>query len=172
MRASIDSVWIALEVGQKAVLAAPLMPEAAFLALDCLALLAALISLVCESGVLGLVWCSSNLRFRLLHAFASHPSSLGSKFLHIQNLLHPSPHRWMLVAQTGGLFSIERVVRLLSYQRTPSFLTHIWIQKILRQQKSWSFTIPKYNLILFAAVTFRDETNLFVSMPNICKIAL
>ena len=44
-----------MEVGQKAVLAAPLMPEAAFLALDCLALLAALISLVCESGILGLV---------------------------------------------------------------------------------------------------------------------
>ena len=34
----------------------------------------------------------------------------------------------------GVLFSIERVVRLLSYQRTPSFLTHIWIQKILCQK--------------------------------------
>ena len=43
------------EVDQKAALAAPLMPGAAFLALACLALLAALISLGYEFEVLGLV---------------------------------------------------------------------------------------------------------------------
>ena len=172
MRASIDSVWIALEVGQKAVLAAPSMPETVFLALDCLALLAAPISLVCESGVLGLVWCASNLRFRLLHAFASHPSSLGSKFLHIQNLLHPSPHRWRLPVLGGGSFFHRESGKTFVISKVP-FFPHTYLNpKNTMSEKSWSFTIPKYNLTLFAAVTFRDETNLFVSMPNICKIPL
>ena len=53
------------------------------------------------------------------------------------------------------------------------FFPHTYLNpKNTTPEKWWSFTIPKYNLILFAAVTFRDETNLFVSMPNICKIAL
>ena len=37
MRASIDSIRIAFEVGQKLALTAPLMPEAAFSVLACLA---------------------------------------------------------------------------------------------------------------------------------------
>ena len=50
----------------------------------------------------------------------------------------------------GGLFSIERVVRLLSYQRTPSFLTHIWIQKILRQKND--DLLPSRSIILFSSL--------------------
>ena len=50
------------------------------------------------------------------------------------------------------------------------FFPHTYLNpKNTMSEKSWSFTIPKYNLTLFAAVTFRDETK---SMPNICKIPL
>ena len=52
MRASVSTALT--EAHQEVDLAVLLMPEAAFLALDCLALLVTLISLVCESGVLGL----------------------------------------------------------------------------------------------------------------------
>ena len=51
MTASMDSAWIALEAGQKAVLADPLMPEGVFLVLACLWLCEALNSLVCGFGV-------------------------------------------------------------------------------------------------------------------------
>ena len=55
MRASIDSVRIAFEAGQKVALAAPLMREAAFSVLACFASPAVLISLGYEFEVLGLV---------------------------------------------------------------------------------------------------------------------
>ena len=129
MKASIDSVWIALEVDQKAALAAPLMPGAAFLALDRLALLAALISLGYKFEVLGLVWYVSNLLLRFLHAFALHPSSLGSQFLHNQNLFRPSPHRWGLPAQGGLLKASQAYLEA----RLVNFVIHSFVQ----ERKIW-----------------------------------
>ena len=60
MRALMCSVWIALGARQEGVLAHAhsLKPGDAFLALACLALRVALISLGCEVVAFGLVWCA------------------------------------------------------------------------------------------------------------------
>ena len=158
MRASIGSVWIALEARQEAVLAHPLKPGAAFSALACLALRAALISLGCEFGVLGLVWCASSLLLRLLRAFALlAASSLGSQLLYIQNPLRLSPHRWRLRAQGASLSSIGWVARLFSCQRTPSCLTQIWMQKILWQKKH--DLLPSRRIIWFQCIEVLDVSD-------------
>ena len=75
-------------------------------------------------------------------------------------------------SRSGGSFFHRESGKTFVISKDP-FFPHTYLNpKNTMSEKSWSFTIPKYNLTLFAAVTFRDETNLFVSMPNICKIAL
>ena len=111
MTSSIDSIWIASEVGQKAALTAPLMPEAA--------LSWRLIVWYCwrhwflwDANLVFWVWFDA---FRIcFFAFSTlslklHPS-LGSQFHHNQNLLHPNPHRWRLPAQGVPLSSIGWVL--------------------------------------------------------------
>ena len=91
MRASIDSTWIALEARQEVVLTDPLMPEAAFLQLACLALQAALISLGYEVLVLGLVWCASRVLCIELDFLSIHWFEPLRKRLTIDILFRVSP---------------------------------------------------------------------------------
>ena len=97
MRAGFDVLGLnRFGVRQEWVLAQthPLKPGDAFLALACLALRVALISLGCEVVALGLVCCAwGSLRHfprapALLASFA-----LGSQLLQSLTPLRPSPHR-------------------------------------------------------------------------------
>ena len=82
MRASIAFA----EARQEADLADPLPPVAAFLALACLALRAAITSLRYEVEVLGVVRRASNLWLRLLRAFSLSVSSSNKLNKYITNI--------------------------------------------------------------------------------------
>ena len=171
MRA-IDSVWIALEVGQKAVLAAPSMPETAFF----------------WRLIVWHCWPHWFLRYANLGFWVWFDAPRICDFV----CFTLSLHILLLWDQNFFIFRIffirVLIAECLSLRRgsffhwesgktfvisKDPFFPHTYLNpKNTTPEKWWSFTIPKYNLILFAAVTFRDETNLFVSMPNICKIPL
>ena len=88
MRASIDLVWFASEAGQEAVLAHPLRPAAAFSALACLKLRAALFSL----GWWTWFWCRSFFVFGVLTVFRSASYCLN----HAWNRRSPTPRHDLL----------------------------------------------------------------------------